>query len=236
MPPATSANFDRIARPYRWLEYLSFGTMLERCRFCLVPQLASARRALIYGDGDGRFLARLLADNPHLHADVVDQSSAMLRLLESRVSAVGARDRICIHRADALAFELTGNYDLVVTHFFLDCFSTAEALALAQKIRPHLSEDALWLVSEFAIPRGPAAIPAKSIIAALYAAFGLLTGLRTRTLPDYASALTHTGFAVAQRKMFLGGLLVSEVWKSKAHKNNELPHSHIRDDQLLQFC
>ncbi|HTZ89123.1 MAG TPA: class I SAM-dependent methyltransferase [Alloacidobacterium sp.] len=216
MPPAPPANFDHIARPYRWLEYLSFGPMLERCRFRHISQLASSRRALVYGDGDGRFLARLLVANPHLHADVIDLSPAMLRLLESRVSAVGARNRIRIHRADALAFEPTGNYDLVVTHFFLDCFSTAEVLVLAQKIRPHIAADALWLVSEFAIPRGPAAIPAKSIVAALYSAFGLLTGLRTRTLPDHASTLTHIGFTVVHRKTFLGGLLISELWKAES--------------------
>ena len=87
------ANFDRIARPYRWLEYLSFGPMLERCRFYRIPQLAEARHALVLGDGDGRFLARLLARNPSLHTDVIDQSPAMLRLLESRVAAVHRRGK-----------------------------------------------------------------------------------------------------------------------------------------------
>ena len=173
-----SANFDRIARPYRWLEYLSFGPMLERCRFYRIPQLAGARRAprraLVLGDGDGRFLARLLAANPHLHADVIDLSPAMLRLVESRAAAIHAGNRIHIHHADALALNLselrkcsasqrdTGqSYDCVITHFFIDCFSTAEVLTLAEKIRPHLAPNALWIISEFAIPSGPAALPAK---------------------------------------------------------------------------
>lgn len=207
------ANFDRIARPYRWLEYLSFGPMLERCRFYRIPQLASTRRALVYGDGDGRFLARLLAANPNLHADVIDQSPAMLRLLESRVAAVHAGDRIRIHPADAFAFEPAGNYDLVITHFFLDCFTTAEVQALAQKIRPRLAPGALWVISEFAIPGGAAALPAKCIVTSLYAAFGILTGLHTRTLPDYAAALATAGFTLEDRKASLGGMLVSEVWQ-----------------------
>jgi len=211
------ANFDRIARPYRWLEYLFFGPMLERCRFCRIPPLASARprprRALVLGDGDGRFLARLLASNPMLHADVVDRSPAMLHLLEARVSAVHARDRIHIHLTDALAYAPTGTYDLVVTHFFLDCFTTEEVCSLAEIIRPHLSPNALWLISEFAIPSGLAALPAKSIVTSLYAAFRLITGLRTRTLPDHDAALTHSGFALQDRKYFLYGLLISELWR-----------------------
>ena len=44
-------NFDRLARPYRWLEYATFGRTLERCRFHFLPALTSARRALVLGDG-----------------------------------------------------------------------------------------------------------------------------------------------------------------------------------------
>jgi cyclopropane fatty-acyl-phospholipid synthase-like methyltransferase len=207
------ANFDPVARPYRWLEYLSFGPMLERCRFCRIPQLANARRALVLGDGDGRFLAKLLAANPALHADVVDQSRAMLRLLQARVAAIGAGDRIRIHQTDAVAFQPEGQpYDLVVTHFFLDCFTGEEVLALVEKIRPCLSENACWLISEFAIPQGIAALAAKSAVASLYAAFRILTGLRTRNLPDYASVLIRSGFILENRRRFLAGLLVSELW------------------------
>jgi hypothetical protein len=54
-------NFDRIARPYRWLEYLTLGRSLERAREVFLPLLKDRRQALILGDGDGRFTARLLA-------------------------------------------------------------------------------------------------------------------------------------------------------------------------------
>ncbi len=205
-------DFNRIARPYRWLEYFSFGPMLERCRFYQIPQLASARRALVLGDGDGRFLARLLAANPLLRADAVDQSPAMLRLLQARVDAVSACDRISIHQIDALAFTPTGSYDLVVTHFFLDCFSTEEINRLAETIRPHLTPNALWLASEFATPSGPASLPARAIVSFLYAAFRVITGLRTRTLPDHPAALARSGFTLQSRKTFLLGLFVSELW------------------------
>ena len=210
---APPANFDRIARPYRWLEYLSFGPLLERCRFFRLPELTSARRALILGDGDGRFLAHLLAANPALHAEVIDQSPAMLRLLHARVAAIHALDRLTIHRTDALAFTPTGTYDLIATHFFLDCFSTEDVFTLAQSIRPHLAPNALWLVSEFAIPSGVAAIPARLLVAALYLAFRLITGLRTSALPDHPAALANAGFNLRNRKSFLAGLLVSELWQ-----------------------
>ena len=213
--PRPAANFDPIARPYRWLEYFSFGPILERCRFYRIPQLASAHRALVLGDGDGRFLARLLATNPTLHADVVDQSPAMLRLLQGRIDAIHACERVSIHQMDALAFTPAGSYDLVVTHFFLDCFSTEEVAHLAEILRPHLAPNALWLVSEFAIPSGFASLPARAIVTSLYAAFHLITGLRVRTLPDHPAALSRFGFTCQARKPFLGGLLTSELWHAR---------------------
>ena len=63
-PEKPAANFDLIARPYRWLEYLTFGPALARCRNHFLPQLTDRRAALVLGDGDGRFLARLLAPTP----------------------------------------------------------------------------------------------------------------------------------------------------------------------------
>ncbi|HEX3470297.1 MAG TPA: class I SAM-dependent methyltransferase, partial [Silvibacterium sp.] len=78
--------------------------MLERCRFYRLPQMAGAQRALVLGDGDGRFLARLLRKNPQLKADVVDLSPAMLQLLNERIAEAGVPDRITLHCADAREF------------------------------------------------------------------------------------------------------------------------------------
>src|SRR5271155_3486869 len=124
-PTPTRPAFDRIARPYRWLEYLSFGPLLERCRFYRLPQLADARRALVLGDGDGRFLARLLQANPHIEVDVVDLSQTMVQLLLGRVAKTGGLNRFSIYCVDArefVDFVFDGTYkdvtyDLVVTHF-----------------------------------------------------------------------------------------------------------------------
>ena len=215
-----AAGFDRIARAYRWLEYLSFGPMLERCRFYRLPQLSACNQALVLGDGDGRFLSRLLRRNPRLHASAVDASPAMLRLLEERIitecGAEGARSRLTIRCEDARNFSPSGQYDLVATHFFLDCLSSEEVRALADRIRPSLKIDAMWIVSDFAVPRGIFAFPARLVVSSLYAAFGILTGLKIRRLPRHGEALRSAGFFLADRKEWMGGLLFSELWTSEA--------------------
>jgi SAM-dependent methyltransferase len=207
-------NFDRLAKPYRWLEYLTFGRTLERCRFHYLPALTDAKRALIFGDGDGRFLARLLAINPALQADVVDISPAMLRLLKERLR-LEDRKRVTLHQADARSFVPPGRaYDLVVTHFFVDCLFERELATLVERVTTRLTPGARWLVSEFALPHTRVvAILGKTMISGLYQAFGLMTGLQVRSLPDHAAALKRGGFERAEERPWLGGFLVSQLWQ-----------------------
>jgi SAM-dependent methyltransferase len=209
--PATAANFDLVARPYRWMEYLTFGRSLERCRNHFLPHLASCRRALVLGDGDGRFVAGLLAANPELQADAVDASPAMLRLLRNR--AHKSVNRLSVHQADALAFTPSQPCDLIVTHFFLDCLTQSQLDALALRLARHASPGALWLVSDFHVPSGSMKWPARILVRSLYLAFRLLTGLRVAALPDHASALKRAGFCRIQRHLSLAGLLTSELWE-----------------------
>lgn len=210
-----AANFDRVARWYQWMEYLSFGRSLERCRNYFLPRLVSCRSALLLGDGDGRFMARLLLSNPEITADAVDTSAAMLRLIERRanVSVKDACTRLRIHHHSALAFDPDRPYDLIVTHFFLDCLTQYEVDLLAIRLAKCMRPGGLWLVSEFHIPRGYMHWPARCTISMLYIAFRLLTDLRTKVLPNHAGSLAAASFTLIAQQLWLGGLLSSEIWE-----------------------
>lgn len=210
-------DFDRLARLYRWMEWASFGPLLGWCRCAFLGRLRGRRRALILGDGDGRFTARLLETNSAVRIDAVDASTAMLRTLLRRAGSHAARVRT-IH-ADIRRFspdqaESDPPYDLIVTHFLLDCLSTGEIRSLAERVRASAAGDAVWVVSEFAVPEGRMGHwVARPVVGGLYWAFGRLTGLRQSRLPDHARALRAEGFELAGRRTWLGGLLVSEWWQ-----------------------
>lgn len=206
-------TFDKLARAYRWMEYLSFGPSLSRCRTEFLADLSHCRNALVIGEGDGRFTARLLAASPEIRANAIDASPAMLHALALRAGKDAERVRAEVADARAWQPANSGPYDLVVTHFFLDCLTTAEVRSLAEKIRSAAAPNTLWVVSEFAVPRTLfGRIVGRPLISALYLAFGILTGLRIRTLPDHAGALAHAGFRLTRRRKRLCGLLVSELW------------------------
>jgi hypothetical protein len=209
-----SPNFNRLAHLYCWAEWFTFGPLLSRCRCAFLPEMKNRHSALVIGDGDGRFTARLLLQNSHIFVEAVDASSAML--LELRRRAKLNSMRLKTHNADARELiPASSRYDLVATHFFLDCLTTVEVAGLAARLREDVTEGALWVVSEFAVPKTRyGRLIAKPLVTAFYNAFGMLTGLSIRQLPDHPAALARSGFRLIERRERLCGLLVSELWQA----------------------
>lgn len=205
-------NFDPVARPYRFLEYASFGLALWHRRVAFLQETRVARRVLMAGEGDGRFLAAFLAANPEAKVDYIDASASMTALARRRSAPFG--DRVRLYTGDARTHPFPANhYDLIVTHFFLDCFLPVELPALIESLSAAAEPSARWLVSEFRIPlRGFAARVAGLLIGGLYRFFGAATGLRARRLPAYAPLLEASGFRQSGVRHGLGGILTSELW------------------------
>jgi SAM-dependent methyltransferase len=207
------ANFNRLARVYRWLEWFSFGPILSQCRRAFLGEMKNRRTALLIGDGDGRFTAQLLKQNPHIVVEVVDASNAMLRRLMQRAGLNAGR--VHTHLADARQLHLASSgFDLVATHFFLDCLTTIEVEFLAMRLRESMTADAIWVVSDFVIPDNwYGRLIARPIVTTLYFAFKVLTGLTIQELPRHRTALQRAGFILTRQRKRVGGLLVSELWK-----------------------
>jgi ubiquinone/menaquinone biosynthesis C-methylase UbiE len=208
-------NFDRVARIYRWSEYLALGTLLEHTREHFLPQLLDRRHALVLGDGDGRFLAKLLQQNAGLQAIAVDTSAKMLRLLAERCHRAKSNDttRLRTSHSSALTVTPAKDTDLIVTHFFLDCLTQTELDALTERLAAQVKSGTLWLVSDFGLPRIRILKPFAALyIRALYLAFRLLTGLRVTHLPDTHGALQRAGFERTARHEHLFGFIYTEIW------------------------
>ena len=128
MPMDQPANFDRIAPFFRTIETLAFGKALQRARIAFLTETRDCRRALIAGEGNGRFLVELLRANPKVEIDYVDSSAAMMGLAKSIIAGAGegcdgkifpdanACSRVRFHQADVRDWTPTRpGYDLIVT-------------------------------------------------------------------------------------------------------------------------
>ena len=212
--PHPPPRFDGIARLYRWAEYLALGPLLKRTRETFLPALADRRRALLLGDGDGRFAAALLRVAPALHAHAVDGSLAMLGLLASRCRKDGNADRLRVQHTSVLSAAIPAATDLIVTHFLLDCLTQPELDSLASRLAAAVQPGCLWVISEFGYPRHRLARAfARIYLRLLYLAFRVLTGLLPQRLPDPERALLGAGFRRLGRRERLGGFLYAELWQ-----------------------
>ncbi|MGA9585069.1 MAG: class I SAM-dependent methyltransferase [Terracidiphilus sp.] len=214
------ANFDRLARVYRWLEWFTFGPILWQCRCVYLDEMKSRKAALVIGDGDGRFTAELLKRNQRIAVDAVDASNAMLRQLKQQAGHNASR--VHVHLADVRQVNLAPcKFDLIATHFLLDCLTTVEVESLARRLKDAMTFDAIWIVSEFAIPDNwYGHLIARPLVTGLYIAFGFLTGLSIRELPRHREALQTAGFVLTKQQKRMWGLLVSELWESSPIANS----------------
>ena len=209
-------NCDRIARWYALLEYLSFGTALWRRRCEFLDRILQARRALLLGEGDGRFLRCFVQRNPQATVDYLDCSTGMTRVARQRTFVHNmAPNRVKFFTADVHSHCLPRQtYDLICSHFFLDCFTSSDLAAIVRDIACSATDDAIWIVSEFRIAgRGWRGWRSRLWVKLLYWIFHWTTGLEVRELPDYRALLRRCEFRLISARGSSAGLLVSELWQ-----------------------
>ncbi len=216
-------SFESIAPIYRALETLVFGNALQAARVAMIPQVDSPQRVLIAGEGDGRFLAEFVCAFPDCDVTCVDGSARMLELARRRIA--GKHARVDFVQADLLQrLPVTGDYDLIVTHFFLDCFDGAQLPLVVKQFAERATPNAQWLVADFAIPdRGVRRCAARSLIAVMYWFFRLTTEIGAKQLVDPRPAMSANGFRQVREQLLLGGIVTSQLWQRGAIREGEDP-------------
>jgi ubiquinone/menaquinone biosynthesis C-methylase UbiE len=211
------ANFDRVARIYRWLELLTFGRALERARFVHLEVLHDAQDILLLGDGDGRALGRLLGIAPTARIVSVDASPRMIELASSRVPDAD-RGRVKFVCGDARVLNLPDeSLDAVVTQFFLDCFTAPDVHSIVRSIAPAVRPGGVWLFADFVLPpAGLRRLVARAVTGGLYAFFRWQTGLAARLLPPSEQAISDAGIAPSASASFALGMVHSVIFRKES--------------------
>ena len=214
--PSSTARFDHLARHYDWMERLLAGGKLERCRNAFWDEIPSLESALLVGEGHGKFLASLLKRHPGVKVTCVDASSRMLEVARKRLlHAALPLNGVEFLRAELPAWNPPAKrYDLVATHFFLDCFPPDQLAAVINSLQEAARPGACWLVSDFQIPHtGLKRLRARIIHRLMYGFFRIVTKLPASALVSPQPFLRRNGFVRVRRAEFDWGLLCAELWK-----------------------
>ena len=215
MEKMETSGFCRLARVYRLLETFTFGETLQCARVACLSLLADAEEILVLGEGDGRFLHALLAANPSCGVTVVDRSPAMLAFARRRLVPV-QQDRVDFRLEDATRMNFPRQvFDVVVTHFFLDCFREDTLSDLISKIAASLRSGGRWLLADFVEPRGEGgdAWFQHFALRMLYAFFRSTCGIAARQVVDPREMLSSQGLRETDRNIFARGWIFSSIWE-----------------------
>jgi SAM-dependent methyltransferase len=212
-------SFDWVARPYETAERWVFGKALEQTRRAHLDALATCRRVLILGEGDGRFLSWLLQANPGCEVDVVDGSRRMLELARARTALDSKRVRFMYRRiGDSRSIDTRPPYDLLVTQFFLDCFEEPELTNVVTELTELCGPDAVWLYADFHPGRTwMQRLRSRLWLWILYRVFRALTEIRAGRWVDPIPALRARGWATVARQTFEAELLESRLLARGPH-------------------
>ena len=212
-------SFDPIAPHYRWMESILAGRKLQRCRTEFLGELDEAENILIVGEGNGRFLLECRRRFRDARITCVDASRRMLDLARIQLRRAGLTDRrVEFLHADALEWQPPSKaYDLIVTHFFLDCFRPGQLDEIIRKLAKSGRSEASWLIADFRVPCGRIARwRARIILWCMYSFFRAITRLPAKELTAPDAFLIQAGFALEQRRLSEWGLLHSDLWRHSA--------------------
>jgi len=216
-------NFDRLAPFYQAMEWLAAGGKLQRCRTEFLGEIPVPRKILLAGEGHGRFLPECVRRFPEARIVVVDSSARMLKIARKKAQT----NRVEFVHADFLEWiGPRGEFDLVVTNFFLDCFRQEELAMAVRKLGEMAASNANWLLADFEIaPAGAARWRSRVIVGMLYRFFRTVTGIRADSLVPPDVEIMKSGFTLHRRKTQDWGLLKSEWWR------REIASSHGKESE-----
>jgi ubiquinone/menaquinone biosynthesis C-methylase UbiE len=210
-------SFDAIAPWYRALETVAFGNALQRARVAWLNEIGAPRRALIIGEGNGRFLSALLRTHPGVAVDCVDSSERMLALARQQIGEGGTDPRVHLLHADIRSWTPPqATYDLIVTHFLLDCFAEDQVAEIVARISDAATANATWLLADFRHPSGSLArLHAQAWLFVMYRFFRFTARIEARKLIDPSPFVRRHGFVLEGQRLFRGGMVKSEMWRRR---------------------
>ena len=119
---------------------------------------------------------------------------------------------------DALAWpQAQGRFDLLATHYFLDCFRADQLHGLIGRLAAGAAPAATWLLADLRVPAcGWRRWRAQFIIGLLYACFRATTGLTASRLTAPDDSLRAAGFRLVHRREWSLGLVHFALWRRTA--------------------
>lgn len=208
-------SFDLLSPHYRWLEFVLAGEKLQRCRTAFLDKISAPKNMLLLGEGHGRCLMECRRRFPNAEITCLDASEGMLKQARRQLEKRGLNSaKVKFVCADILDWNPSGeSFDLIATHFFLDCFRPDQLEMLVPKLAAAATPDARWLLADFqTAASGWKRLRSQLILWSMYVFFRAVARLPAGKLTPPDVFLERAGFSLDCRAESEWGLLHSDYW------------------------
>jgi len=212
-------NFDLIAKHYNWMEKIIFRSDLEKVRSMNLALIKNAKAILLLGDGDGRFLEQVSLMGTDAFIVSVDSSAKMIDLSKRKLekSALNVEFN-CTKIEDFQPIE-SFKPDLIIAHFFLDCFTHDEVKLIIDRVSEWAAVNAKFVISDFSITKKTSfnRIYQKMLTKIMIRFFRLFCGISTRFLPNIPKIMTTQGWNCLSQESLKSEFINSWVWQIEGY-------------------
>ena len=212
-------NFDFIARHYNWIEKIIFRSDLEKFRSMNIELIKDAKSILLLGDGDGRFLEQVSKMGTEAQIVSVDSSAKMINLSQIKVKTSHLNVEFNCSKIENFKPSESFNPDLIIAHFFLDCFTYDEALLILDRITRWAAADAKFIISDFSITKKVSShrVYQKILTNIMISFFSLFCGISARILLNIPKLMTSSGWNCLSQKRSRHGFINSWIWQIEGY-------------------
>ncbi|MGE0586947.1 MAG: class I SAM-dependent methyltransferase [Cyclobacteriaceae bacterium] len=199
-------RFDRIAPIYDSIARLVFCGAIRKAQETHLNRIPPHAKVLVLGGGSGKWMERLFNLNPGCTIYFIEASSRMLRLAKKNNSKYSQQIEF-IHGTH-LSAPLV-QFDVLITHFFLDMFSDDGLVDLITLVKDRLKRNGIWIVADFVDQRWWHRL----LLRIMYSFFRLVGAIDIGKLPEWESAIKDKGIFTDQTRYFFGSFISCKSFK-----------------------
>lgn len=207
-----SIDFSILAPIYDFLGTIVFWGALHKSQIHFLDRLPKSPKVLIVGGGTGRFLIDLLKSGKVEEVDYIDISPGMIAKARKKVGVLGKLEQVQF-LCGGMESIPSEKYDLICTHYILDCFNEEELLELVPKFKEVLRESGMLHFSDFYLDSS-SSILRRSFVGFLYFFFRILCGLKTKNLPGFKKLFEKFGFKEEAEEYLFCRLLRTALYRT----------------------
>lgn len=208
-----SNNYNPTAFFYDALNRIVFGKATVKSQVWLLNNVPANAHILIIGGGTGWILEELAAvHNSGLHITYIESADKMLN--RSKKRKIKNNDVVFVLQ-DARYFIPDTLYDIIMTPFLFDNFSTEQVKNLIKHFYPFMSANGLWLVTDYQLTK-KGRVWQKILLKTMYTFFRWLSHVEVKDLPEIDNCFDSLKFHKKNAKCFYGGFIQSAVYQKCA--------------------